>query len=322
VAYDLDRMGEFTHFISDPLKANDYKIGDFLPHVPGLEKIEWLLADAEDYPIRLYHRQASDWSVYWQARSSFSTSGATNRNVIVGDFDNDGRLEVVGLWRYHAMMVDLETGNLKQTCQFLDINEYSGRPYGWFEAKDFNGNGKQEMVILADLEKHLDVLGWKKGKWVKLWSRYIVPANESKVLVIPGVNPVEDIDGDKTAEIVLSLYNYDYKTTTIGDGKWHVVALEPMTGMLKLDLSDMYLSGMCDLDGDGAMELFVTPTTAEQVERVSILKIYSFQQGNLSIRWQSLKPMDYQTQDINDFPLDQTTSSSNGWPLRSSLIEI
>ena len=57
------------------------------------------------------------------------------------------------------MMVDLETGNLKQTCQFLDINEYSGRPYGWFEAKDFNGNGKQEMVILADLEKHLDVLG-------------------------------------------------------------------------------------------------------------------------------------------------------------------
>ena len=140
--------------------------------------------------------------------------------------------------------------------------------------------------------------------------------------MIPGVNPVEDIDGDKTAEIVLSLYNYDYKTTTIGDGKWHVVALEPMTGMLKLDLSDMYLSGMCDLDGDGAMELFVTPTTAEQVERVSILKIYSFQQGNLSIRWQSPKPMNYQTQDINDFPLDQTTSSSNGWPLRSSLIEI
>ena len=164
MAYDLDRMGEFTHFISDPLKANDYKIRDFLPHVPGLEKIEWLLADAEDYPIRLYHRQASDWSVYWQARSSFSTSGATNRNVIVGDFDNDGRLEVVGLWRYHAMMVDLETGNLKQTCQFLDINEYSGRPYGWFEAKDFNGNGKQEMVILADLEKHLDVLGWKIRK--------------------------------------------------------------------------------------------------------------------------------------------------------------
>ena len=62
------------------------------------------------------------------------------------------------------------------------------------------------------------------------------------------------------------------------------------------------------------MELFVTPTTAEQVERVSILKIYSFQQGNLSIRWQSPKPMNYQTQDINDFPLDQTTSSSNGWP--------
>ena len=62
--------------------------------------------------------------------------------------------------------------------------------------------------------------------------------------MIPGVNPVEDIDGDKTAEIVLSLYNYDYKTATIGDGKWHVVALEPMTGMLKLDLSDMYLSGM------------------------------------------------------------------------------
>ena len=43
---------ESSHFISDPLKANDCKIGDFLSHVPGLEKIEWLLADAEDYPIR------------------------------------------------------------------------------------------------------------------------------------------------------------------------------------------------------------------------------------------------------------------------------
>ena len=47
---------------------------------------------------------------------------------------------------------------IKPTCRFLDADAYSGRPYRWFGTKDFDGDGKQEMVILAALKKHLDVL--------------------------------------------------------------------------------------------------------------------------------------------------------------------
>ena len=38
--------------------SDNYKIGEFLPQVPSLEKVEWHLMEAEAYPIRLHHRQA------------------------------------------------------------------------------------------------------------------------------------------------------------------------------------------------------------------------------------------------------------------------
>ena len=41
--YDLDQMGRVTRFTSNPLQTNNYKIGGFLPHVLGLEKVEWYL---------------------------------------------------------------------------------------------------------------------------------------------------------------------------------------------------------------------------------------------------------------------------------------
>lgn len=41
--YNLDQMGRVTQFTSNPLQTNNYKIGGFLPHVLGLEKVEWYL---------------------------------------------------------------------------------------------------------------------------------------------------------------------------------------------------------------------------------------------------------------------------------------
>ena len=45
-----------------------------------------------------------------------------------------------------------------------------------------------------------------------------------KTLFRPGEEPVQDIDGDGKMEIVVSQFN------TTGDDKWHVVALDAMTG--------------------------------------------------------------------------------------------
>ena len=56
----------------------------------------------------------------------------------------------------------------------------------------------------------------------------------------------EDVDGDGRPEIVVSLFN------ATRDGRWHVQVLEGMTGRIKADLPDRYLSGLRDVDGDGA----------------------------------------------------------------------
>lgn len=80
--------------------------------------------------------------------------------------------------------------------------------------------------------------------------------------MVSGVKPFQDIDGD---------------------GKWRIIAVESMTGKLKLDLPGNYLAGLCDLDGDGTVKLFATPTTAKQIHSVGRLKIYSYQQGKLSV---------------------------------------
>ena len=75
-----------------------------------------------------------------------------------------------------------------------------------------------------------------------------------KTILRTGILPVQDVDGDGRPEIVVSLFNGG------GDGRWHTLALEGMTGRTKLDLPAQALSGLVDVDGDGAVELACTAT--------------------------------------------------------------
>lgn len=310
--YDLDQSGSYTRLTSNELQANYYKIGDFLPDVKGLEKIEWLHEVSD--PVKLYERSDGQWQMRWKIESPVNTSAAANRNVIVDDLDGDGQLETAGIWWYKLMVADLRTGDVEQLVSFFNEGSFSGRAYGWLGSHDFDRDGKKELVILADTENHLDVLGWEGDKLTKLWGRIIESGiAQKKTIVVPGVNPLEDIDGDGTPEIVLSVYNYDYATNAIGGGKWHVVVLEPMTGNVRLDITDEYLSGLRDLDNDKIVELFTTSTTGEQVDDPGMLKIRSFRDGNLSIRWQPAEAATFQTQPIEDFPQHVNTSSPEGW---------
>ena len=65
------------------------------------------------------------------------------------------------------------------------------------------------------------MLGWKDGRLVKLWGRLIEHGIERKQTILrPGVDPVQDVDGDGRPEIVVSIFNAS------GDDKWHVEVLE------------------------------------------------------------------------------------------------
>ena len=71
----------------------------------------------------------------------------------------------------------------------------------------------------------------------------------STKIVRPGPNPLEDIDGDGHAEMIFNLFNDE------GDGQWHVMSYEQLTGTVKLNLKGEYLVGIADVDGCGHPEL-------------------------------------------------------------------
>ena len=309
--YDLDETGSYTHFTSQEL-ANRYKIGNFLPAQPGLEMVEWkIISTNTPQPMEMFIRSGGSWSLDWTNNAIAGyASGAANRNVIVGDFDDDGQLEASALSLGRAHILDVATGGVEQ----LNTTTFTGRGYGWFGSVDFNGDGPQEMVILADTRNHVGVMGWSGGNLVKLWHREIESVIKQKQTdIVPGVNPVEDIDGDGVPEIVFSIYNYDYASATIGGNQWHILVLDGMTGALILDLTDLYLTGLRDIDNDGIIELFTTSTNGRDIQNPGTLTIYSYENQILSALWQSLQAAAFQKQKIEDFPSNVTTSSPDGW---------
>ena len=310
--YDLDETGSYTHFTSQELTANRYKVGDFLPAQPGLEMVEWkIISTNTPQPMEMFIRSGGSWSLNWvnNAIAGYA-SGAANRNVIIGDFDNDGQLETAALSLGVAHVLDVATGGIEQT----NTTTFTGRGYGWFGSVDFNGDGPQELVILADTRNHVGAMGWSGGNLIKLWHREIESVIKQKQTdIVPGVNPIEDIDGDGVPEIIFSIYNYDYASATIGGNQWHIVVLDGMTGALKLDITDHYLTGLRDLDNDGIVELFTTSTDGRDIPDPGTLTIYSYENQILSARWQSPQGAAFQKQKIEDFPLNVTTSSPDGW---------
>jgi hypothetical protein len=118
-------------------------------------------------------------------------------NVIIGDFDGDGKTEMAITPWYDVWVLDAETGELKYKSSFKHPGAESGRAYGWFGAHDIDGDEKQELIILSDFENHIAVPGWNNGtlemKRSKLIERGIVRKN---TIFSPGAYPVRDIDGD------------------------------------------------------------------------------------------------------------------------------
>jgi hypothetical protein len=306
--YDLD--GDGRQQAVGP--GASYKIGRFLPGIPGLQKVEFesgfekagTSADSS-VPIygRLYARRNGEWAQVWQTEPIPLLYSA---NAIVGDFDGDGRLEVALVPWYDLWVLDIATGRLKAKCRFTPPGAESGRAYGWLGAYDLDGDGRQEFVILSDFENHMEVLGWKDGRLEMLWSRLIERGITRKNTVLrPGVDPVQDMDGDGRPEIVISLFN------AAGDGRWHVVALDGMTGKPKLDLPGQYLVGLRDLDGDGVSELFCAAAPGLLVPEPSELSVLSFKNGRLATRWRQASAA-FQTQPVQDFPPNVNSGAGTG----------
>ena len=222
-----------------------------------------------------------------------------------GDFDYDGRKEIALLPWYKLNILDTETGKVKEQAAFKlsdEAPELGGRAYGWFGAVNLDGAGPDEFVIIDDFVHHMAVVGWRDGKLQRLWNWIIhqpgqhMPEAADTVAVIINPRPVQNVDGDANLELLVSIFNHRR------DARWHVLAIDGMTGKVKHDLEGWFLAGTADVDGNGTAELLCTKTgKGFRRPDPASLAVFSLTGGEPRAMWE-LPDSSFELWDIPDFP--------------------
>ena len=252
---------------------------DILPEYPGKEKIEFESAFGKTMTNgqwaqcigRLMARKNGEWTTIWETKPM---RDLFNSFPLVGDFDGDGTKEIAILPFYQMKLVDAQTGMVKDSCRF---NE--NRSYGFHGVYDFDGDGKSEFLIEADVSKHVDVLGFRNGKLTLFWQRDIEQdiADPQRIMNV-APDPVMDIDGDGIPEVIITIYN------DTGDNRWHLLFVDALTGKTKVDFPDEKFSAPLDVDGDGVKELLTTVTSG--VGMLAKIRVRALKDHKLDMVWE------------------------------------
>ena len=255
---------------------------DALPDAPGFEKLEFEsgfnipTVNGQWQPAfgRCFAWRGGKWEQAWQTDPINMLFASM---PLAGDFDGDGKLEIAILPWYELLILDAATGKIKDRCRFTE-----GRSYGYFGAYDLDGDGKSEFIIQADFCKHIDVLGYKAGK-LSLLCQKVIEADISNPQKISRANPrsVADVDGDGKLEVSTSIFN------DTGDGRWHLIVFDGMTGAVKADLPDEHLQGVCDVNGDGVAELLTAQAKGGGVAASGTIRVRTVRAGQAASLWES-----------------------------------
>jgi hypothetical protein len=266
---DLYGTGEM---VADPGRA-----AKLLPAIPGLQTIEFQSpAHASNLDPKQAVCFAYDGGKKREVWRSELYDTIQNANFAIADIDHDGKPEVILAPHFRVIVYDGQTG---QTRHLLKIHGL--RNYGFFCCTDLSGKGPLDIVIIADFAMHMDVVKNEGDHLRLLWRRDIEKEIQSKnTIVRPGPNPVFDVNGDGRKEIVFNLFNHS------GDGKWHLMAHDALTGETVLDLAEHYLSGVADVNGDGVLELFTTRTATLHVPTAARLSLLRAGARGVSTLWE------------------------------------
>lgn len=286
---DVDGNGSYQVLPSENAIS---KIGDFLPQYPGVERVscdsgafQQGFGGDEPLPCYLQTRENNQWKLVWQSEPlrGFTNNMSTTGQNIVGDFDNDGKLEMAAVGWYEVYVFDIENGEIEAKGVFFKDEEYdisTPRPYGWFGARNIDADPELEFIILGDFEKFVSVLDWDNGKLVEKWDFEIEKGTRlSLAKHDTGVEPIADIDGDGQFELVTSVFNQD------GQGIWQVFIFDSTNGNIKHKLDNRHLAGVQDVNGDGKSELFLSITQGHASPGNGPVEVINFVNNAINQVW-------------------------------------
>jgi outer membrane protein assembly factor BamB len=291
----VDLAGD-GRLVPDPGRA-----AKLLPDVPGLQTIAFEAApDGKSLDPKQAVCYAYDGGRKREVWRSEVYDTIQNTNFAIADIDNDGKLEVILAPHYRVIVYDGQTGRTKH---LLRIHNF--RNYGFACCTDVTGDGLLDVVIIADFAMHMDVVKNEGDHLRLLWRRDIEDNIQSKHRIVrPGPNPVFDLNGDGRSEILYNLFN------DTGDGRWHVMAYDALTGETVLDLPERYLNGAADVNGDGVPELFVARADGLYVPNSSELTLLRVKGRDATPLWQHPRGR-WVTEPVT-LPLTHTTIVAHG----------
>jgi outer membrane protein assembly factor BamB len=283
-------------------ESGQSRYAKLLPDISGLQKVEFESAFSGE-PEQKGHLYAFD-TPDGTPREVWKTEPEKDMYapaILVLDADNDGLPEVAIATHYRVMIYNGQTGAKK-----MELRWHNGRNYGYFGSFTVPGDPYPKFVVIADFISHVDVLDNNGKKLSLLWRKEIEGTIVHKQKITrPGPNPIADIDGDGRTEITFNLYN------DTGDGKWHVISYDALTGKTSFDLPDTYLHGIADVNGDSTPELFVSETHGLGVPRFSVIRLLSLKGGRQSVLW-TQKQGCWQTTSLTHMPLTSATGAADG----------
>ena len=233
-----------------PVPAPEGYWGKLIPERRGLQRVAWTSTWGEG-PSRLqcfsYEGGPDQPRLEWEAEPETTVYSP---QVCLADVNGDGETEVVTALHYRVMIYEGHSGRKLHELRYHHL-----RNYGFFGIFFQPGDRLANFVNISDFASHFDVLDYNGSELVVAFRRDVEGTELGGItrhakIVRPGPNPLEDIDGDGDPELTFNLFN-DH-----GDGRWHVVCYQPLTGTIKLDLAGRYLVGVYDADGCGSPELF------------------------------------------------------------------
>jgi len=283
------------------------RIGDFIPGNGVLEKLEIEVFDTTfgQGVVRLFTYSGGTWVQQWESAEIPSMFGTPN--LITGDFDNDGNLEVALTPWYDVYVLDMATGAVEDTVEFKPASNQSGRGYGWFGGFDVTGDNREELFVIGDFQDFISVQTWNgSGDLVNLWEHVFDPDLADKQTIHrPVAFPIRDVTGNGQLNIATTVFN------ETGDNLWHVLIFDAATGSILHDLPNHAIDGSHDVNGDGDFELFVRQTQGALLSSSTTVKILDWNGTGFDTLW-SRDNTAFVTQDISDFPLNINSRTSTG----------